>query len=190
MKARFDEIRITDLDVDLTQPSDEAPGLWRLYLKLSEEPSPEWIEIFEQERRFPAHQVWRKAWVLGPHIVVECIPQELEQFQLNHLKEDVATVNRKFAEWTASNDADTMRHLRERAEVRKQLEELRAKLEFGCEENTQMKRRLWGSSLWAEISRSSSGPFRFGVSYLASFPSLVPPFFGAPRRTFGANYDN
>ena len=131
MKAPFEEIRITDLDVDLTQPSDKASGFRRLYLTLSEEPSPEWVKIFEQERRFPPHQVWRKAWVLGAHIVVECVPQELEQFQLNHLKEDVATVNRKFSEWTAENDADTMRQLRERAEVRKQLEELRANLKFG-----------------------------------------------------------
>ena len=101
MKAPFEEIRITDLDVDLTQPSDEAPGFRRLYLKLSEEPSPEWVKIFEQERRFPPHQIWRNAWVVGAHIVVECVPEELEHFQLNHLKEDVATVNKKFSECSA-----------------------------------------------------------------------------------------
>ena len=130
MKAPFEEIRITDLEVDLTRPSDEAPGFRRLYLKLSEEPSPEWVKIFEQERRFPPHQIWRNAWVIGRHIVVECVPEELEQFQLNHLKEDVATVNRKFSEWTASNDADTMRRLRERAEARRDLENLRTRLRF------------------------------------------------------------
>jgi len=99
MKEPLEAIRITDLDVDMTQPSQEAPGVQRLYLKLAEAPPPEWIEIFEQERRFPPHQIWRKAWILGAHIVVECIPQELEQFQLNHLKEDVATANRKFSEY-------------------------------------------------------------------------------------------
>ena len=130
MKEPFEKIRITDLDVDLTQPSDEAPGFRRLYLKLSEEPSPEWVKIFEQERRFPPHRIWRNAWVIGRHIVVECVPEELEQFQLNHLKEDVATVNRKFSEWTASNDADTMRQLRERAEARRDLENLRTRLRF------------------------------------------------------------
>ena len=130
MKAPFEEIRITDLDVDLTQPSQEAPGFRRLYLKLSKEPSPEWVKIFEQERRFPPHQIWRKAWVLGAHIVVECFPEELEQFQLNHLKEDVATVNRKFSECAATKKAEILQQLREREEVRKQLEELRAKLKF------------------------------------------------------------
>ena len=130
MKALLEGIRITDLDVGLTQPSQEAPGFRRLYLKLSEEPPPEWIRIFEQERRFPSLRVWRNAWVVGAHIVVECVPEELEQSQLNHLKEDVATANKKFSEWTARNNAETLQRLQERAATRKQLEELRGKLKF------------------------------------------------------------
>ena len=130
MKESFEEIRITDLDADLTQPSQEAPGFRHLYLKLSEEPPPEWVKIFEQERRFPSHRIWRNAWVVGAHIVVECVPEELEQSQLNHLKEDVAKANKKFSEWAVKNDAEILRQLRERAEVRKQLEELRGKLKF------------------------------------------------------------
>ena len=130
MKEPFEEIWITDLDVDLTQPSQEAPGFRRLYLKLSEEPSPEWVKIFEQERRFPPHQIWRKAWVLGAHIVVECVPEELEQSQLNHLKEDVANANKKFWESTATKKAEIQQQLQERAAARMDLENLRTRLRF------------------------------------------------------------
>ena len=130
MKEPFEGILITDLDVDLTQPSQEAPGFRRLYLKLSSEPPPEWVRMFEQERRFPPHRIWRNAWVIGPHIVVECVPQELEQSQLNHLKEDVANTNTKFLQWAANNNAEILLQLREQAEVRKQLEQLRTKLKF------------------------------------------------------------
>jgi hypothetical protein len=130
MKEPFEEIRITDLDIDLTQPSQEAPGFRRLYLKLSSEPPPEWVRMFEQERRFPRHPIWRNAWVIGPHIIVECVPEELEQAQLNHLKKDVANTNTKFLEWAASNKAEILLQLRERAAVRKQLEDLRTKLKF------------------------------------------------------------
>ncbi len=35
MKGPFEEIRITDLDLGLTQPPQEAPGFRRLCLKLS-----------------------------------------------------------------------------------------------------------------------------------------------------------
>ena len=130
MKNPFEEIRITDLDVDLTQPSQQAPGFRRLYLKLSEEPQPEWVKIFEQERRFPSHRVWRNAWVVGAHIVVECLPEELEQYQLNHLKEDVATVNKKFSEWAVERQAVNIRQLQEQEAARKQLDKLRTKLRF------------------------------------------------------------
>jgi hypothetical protein len=114
MKETFEEIRITDLDVDLTQPSHEAPGFRRLYLKLSAEPPPEWVLMFEQERRFPRHPTWRNAWVVGAHIVVECLPEELQQFQLNHLKEDVANANQKFSEFAAAKNAVISQQLRER----------------------------------------------------------------------------
>ena len=130
MKEPFEEIRITDFDVALTRPSQEAPGFQRLYLKLSQEPPRQWVKIFEQERRFPRHPVWRKAWVVGAHIVVECVPEELEQFQLNHLKEDVANTNTKFLQWAANNNAEILLQLREQAEVRKQMEQLRTKLKF------------------------------------------------------------
>jgi hypothetical protein len=130
MKELFEEIRITDLDVDLTQPSQEARGFRRLYLKLSGEPPPEWVRIFEQERRFPRDRIWRNAWVIGAHIVVECIPEELEQSHLNHLKEDAANANKKFSEWAAKNDAEILQQLREQAAAREQLEMLRSKLSF------------------------------------------------------------
>jgi hypothetical protein len=130
MKQPFEEIRITDLDVDLTQQSDEATGFLRLYLKLSGEPSPEWVKIFEQERRFPPHRTWRNAWVIGRHIVVECVPEELEQFQLNHLKEDVTNANRKFSEWATRNNEETLRHLQKQVVARERLEKLRSKLRF------------------------------------------------------------
>jgi hypothetical protein len=130
MKEPFEQIRITDLEVDLTQPSHEAPGFRRLYLKLSEEPPPEWVEIFEHERRFPRRRIWRNAWVIGSHIVVECIPEELEHFELNHLKEDVANANKKRLECAATKNAEILHQLRERAEVQKKLEELRGRLKF------------------------------------------------------------
>ena len=130
MKELFEQVRITDLDIDLTQTSQEASGLWRLYLKLSGEPPPEWVKIFEQQRRFPRHPIWRNAWIVGAHIVIDCVPEELEQFGLNHLKEDVANANNKFLELSARNDADNLRRFQEKATTRKRLEELRLRLKF------------------------------------------------------------
>ena len=130
MKELFEKICITDLDIDLTQTSQEASGFRRLYLKLSGEPPPEWVKIFEQERRFPLHPIWRNAWIVGAHIVIDCVPEELEQFGLNHLKEDVANANNKFLQWVAQSDAENLRQFQEKEATRRQLEELKVKLKF------------------------------------------------------------
>ena len=126
----FEEISITDLDVDLTQPSQEKTDFRRLYLKLSGVPPPEWVKIFEQERRFPSRPIWRNAWVVGPYIVIDCVPEELEQFGLNHLKEDVANANNEFLESSARDEADHLREFQKKQATRKQLEEVRARLKF------------------------------------------------------------
>jgi hypothetical protein len=130
MKESFEPIRITDLDIDLTQTSQEASGLRRLYLKLSGEPPPEWVKIFEKKRRFPRDPVWRNAWVVGAHIVIDCVPEELERSGLNHLKEDVTNANNEFLESSARHEADNLRQFEKEEATRKRLEELRAKLKF------------------------------------------------------------
>jgi hypothetical protein len=130
MKDPFEKIRLIGLDIDLTQPSQEGPGFRRLSLKLSKGPPPEWVKIFEQARRFPTRRIWRNAWIVGAHMVVECVPEELGQFQLNRLKEDVEETNKKFSEWITRSNAQTLRHRLEQAELRMQLEKLRAKLKF------------------------------------------------------------
>ena len=99
-------------------------------LKLSGEPPPEWVKIFEEKRRFARHPVWRSAWVIGAHIVIDCSPEELEQSGLNHLKEDVTVANSEFLESSARREADNLRQFETQEAARKQLEELRAKLKF------------------------------------------------------------
>ena len=130
MKESLEQIRITDLDIDLTETSQEGPGFRRLYLKLSWKPPPEWVKIFEKKRRFPRDPIWRNAWVVGAHIVIDCVPEELEQSGLNHLKEDVTNANNEFLESSARHDAENLRQFEKREATRKQLEELRAKLKF------------------------------------------------------------
>jgi hypothetical protein len=130
MKELFEQIRISDLDTDLSQMFQGESGFQRLYLKLSGEPPPEWVKTFERKRRFPRHPIWRNAWVVGAHIVIDCSPEELEQFGLNHLKEDVADANSEFLESSARHEADNLRQFERKEATRKQLEELRAKLKF------------------------------------------------------------
>ena len=37
--------------------------------------------------------MWREDWIEGNFIVVDCVPEEIEQYHLRDLKEDVAKTN-------------------------------------------------------------------------------------------------
>jgi hypothetical protein len=94
--ADFKDIQIVDLNVDATQPSGRGGALREMHLQLSDTPPAPWSEIFRNEHRFPRHSMWREAWISGNHIVVDCVPEELEGDHLPYLKQDVENANHKY----------------------------------------------------------------------------------------------
>ncbi len=106
----FQDIKIIDLDVDKTRPSNKASGLRHMFLQLSDLPPREWVQILENERSFPRHSMWRHAWVEGNYIIVDCVPEEIQQYHLKDLKTDVSNSNQKYKEYVshieAQNDID------------------------------------------------------------------------------------
>lgn len=94
----FVDIQIIRVDKERTYNPDPKMALFNIYLTLSAYPSQEWVAIFDAERRFPRHTMWRKAWIEGNNAVVYCVPEELKQYHLRDLKEDVTTSNTKYRE--------------------------------------------------------------------------------------------
>lgn len=94
----FVDVQIIGVDKDRTYKPDPQKALFNIYLTLSAYPSQEWVAIFDAERRFPRHTMWRKAWIEGNNAVVYCVPEELKQYHLRDLKNDVATSNTKYRE--------------------------------------------------------------------------------------------
>lgn len=92
----FDDIRVVDLDEPLTRQSQTASGLRHMHLRLSGRPSHGWAEIFIAERQFPRHSMWRNVWISGSHVVIDCVPEEIEKYHLRDIKEDVANTNIKY----------------------------------------------------------------------------------------------
>lgn len=130
MRFEFNDIAITGLAVERTRQSDRAPGLRHMFLALSSTPSAEWEQIFEAERRFPRHTMWREAWCEGAAIVVDCVPEEIERYHLNDLREDVANTNAKYREYLAKVAVHQRRQQTEADEESKRLEGLRDRLKF------------------------------------------------------------
>lgn len=130
MSKPFKEIRITSLADHKTQRSQKASGLRLVHLTRSGEPPGEWVQLFEEARRFPRHSMWRGAWIEGSDIVIECVPEEIEQHHLKDLKEDVATANQQFVQRAARVDAQNAKRQEEERKERERLAGLKSKLKF------------------------------------------------------------
>lgn len=128
--SNFIDIKIRDLDLERSYKPDESKFLYNMYLKLSTRPSDDWIQIFNAERRFPRHTMWRDAWIEKDFIVILCVPKELEKFHLGDLKEDAVNANTKYRQYLfeqAQREIKEKDH--EKTETEK-LQNLKKRLDF------------------------------------------------------------
>ena len=95
----FEDIDIIRIDESKTRQDQVHQSMYYVYLELSEHPRQEWVQIFDAERRFPRHTMWRRAVVDGKNIVILCPPEELENYHITDLKEDVSNSNTKYREY-------------------------------------------------------------------------------------------
>jgi len=95
----FDDICIVRVDMDRAYRPDPEKLLYHIYFRLSAHPPQEWVQIFEAERQFPRHTMWRHAWIEGDYVVVHCVPEEVKQYHLNDIKVDVANSNAKYRQY-------------------------------------------------------------------------------------------
>lgn len=94
----FEDVRISSIDKNRVYNPDEKKQLYNVYFSLSATPPSEWVQIFEEERRFPRHGRWRHAWVEGRDIVVHC-PLDEVKLHSEDIKQDVANTNQKYREY-------------------------------------------------------------------------------------------
>ena len=128
--AEFQDLSIVDLDLAKSYNPDPQYALYNMYLRLSNVPPEEWQQIFDAERRFPRHTMWRRAWVEGANIVVHCVPEELEKYHMRDLLEDVKNCNTKYREFLTELARQEAREATRIEEQRDKLRDLRKKLGF------------------------------------------------------------
>ena len=130
---QFEDIRIIDLDTNRTYNPDPVKKLYNVYLKLSAPPPADWAQIFDSERQFPRHSMWRHAWVEGLYIVVHAPLEEIEKCHLPDLREDVQKTNSKYRAYLTQKAAAEVEEGAFRGREREEIDELRKKLGFGEE---------------------------------------------------------
>lgn len=127
----FEDINIIDLDEQHSYKPDEDKKLYNMYLKLSRTPPSEWEQIFDAERRFPRHTMWRRAWLEGQFIVIHCVPEELEKYHLSDLNEDVKNSNKKYREYLTELAQQEIREMDVEKTERENMKSLKKRLGFG-----------------------------------------------------------
>lgn len=128
--VEFHDLTIADLDTDATRRSDSKSALYDMHLALSANPPKEWREIFEAERRFPRHTMWRRAWIEGSHIVISCVPDELEKYHMRDLLQDVNSANRKYREYLTELAQIQVREINKVEGERQKFQDLKKRLGF------------------------------------------------------------
>jgi hypothetical protein len=128
--ATFEDISIADLDTQRSYKPDPDKLLYNMYLKLSRMPPAEWEQVFEAERRFPRHTMWRRAWIEGQHIIINCVPDELEKYHLSDLTEDVKNSNGKYRQYLIELAQQELKEIDKGDIERQKMQELKKRLGF------------------------------------------------------------
>lgn len=126
----FEDIRLTGLDESKTYKPNPEKLLYDIYLNLSSRPSMDWRDIFMAERSFPRHSMWRKAWIEGSYIVINCVPEELEKYHLNDLKQDVANSNAKYRKYLYEVIQKEKEEIEKKNYERNKFKDIKTRLKF------------------------------------------------------------
>lgn len=119
----FDDIRIVGVDKDRAYRPDPEKLLYHVYFELSAHPPQEWVQIFEAERQFPRHTMWRHAWIEGNYVVVHCVPEEVKKYHLSDIKQDVTNSNSKYREYLKRVAAEKAREAQRRKKMEQDLDD-------------------------------------------------------------------
>ncbi|MQY74059.1 MAG: TIR domain-containing protein [Clostridia bacterium] len=126
----FEDIKILEIDDSKSYKPDPKKLLYNIYMKLSASAPLEWQQIFEAERRFPRHPMWRNAWLEGDHIVIHCVPDEIEKYHAKDLMEDVDNSNSKYRKYLMEEAQKEAKKVEQEISERDKLKELKQRIRF------------------------------------------------------------
>lgn len=119
-----------EIDDSESYKPDPSKLLYNIYLKLSASPPSEWQQIFEAERRFPRHTMWRDAWIEGEYIVIHCVPDEIKKYHADDIKEDVKNANSKYRQYLMEEARKEAKKIEQTVSEHSQLKELKQNIRF------------------------------------------------------------
>jgi hypothetical protein len=130
MQRLSEDIRITGIDIPKCHAVPDHPRVQRIYLILSDLPCSDWQTIFLRECGVTRQTLSPEARIEGSFILLDCIPEELEQNHLEYLKEDVKNTNTQFRLLLTQRQEEALRQLQEEQAAKERLQGLQNRLTF------------------------------------------------------------
>ena len=117
-------IKIDSVDQKLTRRVEDGSPTFDVYLKLSDEPPVEWGRFFDRAWEDTIYSMKRRAWVSGQHIVIRCVPDELEKDHKPYLVNAVAQANNLIEEHKRDSHLQQQAQQQVKQKNKKQIQEL------------------------------------------------------------------
>jgi hypothetical protein len=130
LPPRIPDIKIIDLDVSATKPSPLGENRRVFRFKLSARPPAMWPKFFDEAREKPRRGYWRPAEIKEVSIVTDCIPDEIAEWHLDDLKNDVKTANEKYSAFCDAAERAARIKEEQKFSEKEKLESLRSRLKF------------------------------------------------------------
>lgn len=126
----FEDIRIIGIDKNRAYRPDPEKLLYHVYFELSAHPPQEWVQVFDAERQFPRHTMWRHAWIEGNYAVVHCVPEEVKKYHLQDIKQDITNSNAKYREYLKRASAERVREAQRHKKMEDDLDDALGRLDL------------------------------------------------------------
>ncbi len=108
----FEDITIVGIDSQASTRVNQA--LFDVALELSESPPSEWVSHFDRLWMEEWYMMKKRVEVSGSHIIITCVPAEIETEHLPHLKAVVAGANLAYRSGFTKTQMDQTAQAQER----------------------------------------------------------------------------
>lgn len=130
MTFEFTEIKITGLDEGASGPREPGSPMFRMHLTLSASAPTAWSQYFNDRWHGHFYMMKRRAEAYGSFIIIECVPDELQNDHLSELKKIVAETNSAYGAYCEKQQHERGRVAAQEAADKARVADLKGRLKF------------------------------------------------------------
>ena len=130
MASEFVAIKMIGLDDRASRPVHAGAAMFRMVILLSAQAPSEWAQYFNGQWKQHIYMMKRKVIVSRNTLVIECVPDELENDQMQELRAILDKTNSAYSEFMARKQQVLAAEEARKAEAAAKMTALKNKIKF------------------------------------------------------------